>query len=212
MTSFDIQRARMVREHLVTRGVRDPRVLAAMGEVRRELFVPASAQAHAYDDGPLEIAAGQTISQPYIVAHMAEMAGIGPHDRVLEVGTGSGYAAAIFARLGRIVFTIERHAELHDGAVKALAAAGVENVRCRVGDGSLGWPEEAPFDAILVAAAGPRIPPSLLEQLAIGGRLVAPIGGPGAQRLERVVRLDATRYASEALTDVRFVPLVEAPG
>jgi len=194
----------MVRRQLEARGIRDPRVLAAMRRVPREMFVPADLAREAYIDAPLPIGHGQTISQPYIVALMAEAAGLAPGDRVLDVGTGSGYAAAVYAAVGAEVWSIERVSTLAERAREALAAAGAERVRVVIGDGALGLPEHAPFDAILAAAAGRRIPAPWPEQLTDAGRIVMPIEDRwGAQRLVRVTR----RGDLEDLGEVRFVPL-----
>ncbi|MBM4336653.1 MAG: protein-L-isoaspartate(D-aspartate) O-methyltransferase [Deltaproteobacteria bacterium] len=207
------KRARMVARQIEARGVRDARVLQAMREVPRHVFVPAALAESACDDRALPIAAGQTISQPYVVALMLEALALRPADRVLEVGTGSGYAAALLSRLAAEVYTIERHAELGELARERLAELGCANVRVRIADGTLGWPEAAPFDAILVSAGGPRVPASLEAQLAVGGRLVIPVGaGRGSQQLLRVVRTAGDRLEREDLGDVQFVPLVGAEG
>ena len=201
-------RMAMVEHQIAGRGITDRRVLDAMGKVPREKFVAPGYEAFAYEDRPLPIAGGQTVSQPYVVALMAQAAHIGPEDRLLEVGAGSGYAAAVLARLGRSVHGIERIPELADAARSNLAAAGVHGVDIRQGDGSLGLPEFAPYDAILVAAFGPRIPPALKEQLAPGGRLVMPVGsGFGGQSLIRLHRTE-TGFEKEDLGPVTFVPLV----
>lgn len=193
---------------LAERGVADPRVLAAMAAVRREHFVDPSLAAAAYDDRPLGIGRGQTISQPYMVAVMAEQARIGPGDRVLEVGTGSGYGAAVLASLGAEVWTIERHPDLAERAARNLAADGFGTVRVVVGDGTRGLADQAPFDAIVVTACPPAVPPALTDQLADGGRLVIPVGPEqGVQTLVRVTRR-GDRLDTEDLGPVRFVPLV----
>lgn len=203
----------MVERHLVTRGIRDPRVLAAMREVPREAFVPGELAEFAYEDAPLPIEEAQTISQPYIVALMAAALELEPRHRVLEVGTGSGYAAAVLSRIAAEVYTIERHGELAETARTRLEALGYANVHVRHGDGTLGWAEHGPYDAIVVAAGGPQVPDPLLAQLAVGGRLVIPVGDtPREQRLVRVRRVDAGTYAREDLGGVRFVPLVGEAG
>ncbi len=200
----------MVKMQIEARGVRDPRVLAAMAEVPREQFLPPGLAEFAYDDRPLPIEAGQTISQPYIVALMTEALALQPGDDVLEIGTGSGYAAAVLSRVARNVFTIERHAELADVAHERLARLGYRNVHVRCGDGTLGWPEHAPYPAIIVAAGGPEPPRALLEQLEIGGRLVIPVGESRAQELVRITRVGEAEYQREDLGSVRFVPLIGA--
>jgi len=202
----------MVDRHLRARGIRDPRVLDALGAVPREAFLPPELAAHAYEDSPLPIEAGQTISQPYIVAVMTEALALQPGDRVLEIGTGSGYAAAVLATIAQQVYTIERHAELAELARERLARMGHANAEVRCGDGTLGWSEHAPFDAIIVAAGGPDLPRALLDQLAIGGRLVMPVGSGRAQELVRVVRVGETEYRREELGAVQFVPLIGAQG
>jgi protein-L-isoaspartate(D-aspartate) O-methyltransferase len=205
-------RAQMVERQLVRRGLDDKRVLQAMRDVPRETFVEAGMEEFAFDDSPLPIGEGQTISQPYIVAFMAEAAELSPNDRVLEVGTGSGYAAAVFSRIGKAVYTIERHPSLAEAAKQRLARAGIKNVFVKVGDGTLGWSDAAPFDAIIVAAGGPDVPAALKQQLAIGGRLIIPVGEAEQQSLVRVRRVSEALYETEELAPVRFVPLVGAQG
>ena len=206
-------RRRLVEGQIKGRGIADPAVLAAFEAVPREAFLPSELAEFAYLDRALPIEKGQTISQPYIVALMAEALELKPQDRVLEVGTGSGYAAAILARIAREVYTIERHAELAEAASARLQKLGFDNVHVQHGDGTLGWSEHAPYDAIVVAAGGPDIPRPLLEQLAIGGRLVIPVGEEKTlQSLIRVRRVGPDDYQREDLGDVRFVPLVGAAG
>ncbi|HUK98376.1 MAG TPA: protein-L-isoaspartate(D-aspartate) O-methyltransferase [Gaiellaceae bacterium] len=197
-----------VDRQLRRRGIDDERVLAAMARVPRELFVPEHARAHAYDDAALSIGHRQTISQPYVVACTCQALGLTGDERVLDVGTGSGYQAAVLSELAAEVVSIERVPELAARARESLAAAGYLDVDLRVGDGSAGVPDRAPFAAIAVGAAARRPPPSLLEQLEPGGRLVAPVGGPGMQRLVLIERT-AEGFATRRLADVRFVPLVE---
>jgi protein-L-isoaspartate(D-aspartate) O-methyltransferase len=201
----------MVDEQLRARGIRDERVLAAMSRVPREEFVEADDRRRAYLDMPLAIGFGQTISQPYMVGLIAEAAEVREGDEVLDVGTGSGYAAAVLAELGATVHTIERIPELTAKARERLAATGYDAVEVHVGDGSLGMPEEAPFDAITVAAAAPELPRTLYEQLVIGGRLVVPIGGPDGQRLEVAIRSPEGPAVIRSVP-CRFVPLVGAQG
>lgn len=209
----DAAAARMVETQIAARGVTDPRVLAAMREVPRDAFVPEGERAAAFDDGPLPIGEGQTISQPYIVALMCEAAEIGPDDRVLDVGTGSGYGSAVASRLAATVCSIERHARLAEAARERLGGLGYGNVEVRVGDGTLGWPEgDAAFDAIIVAAAAPAVPEALKAQLAVGGRLVIPVGARHGQSLVRVRRTEAGDFAEEHLGEVAFVPLVGDQG
>ncbi|MCA8963987.1 MAG: protein-L-isoaspartate(D-aspartate) O-methyltransferase [Planctomycetes bacterium] len=206
------QRQLMVEHQLAGRGIRAPRVLQAMATLRRELFVPAHAAASAYEDRPLPIGAGQTISQPFVVARMLAALELTGTERVLEVGTGSGYVAALLAMLAREVFTIERHAQLARTAAEHLARSGFPQVHVRRGDGTLGWPEHAPFDAILVSAGGPRVPPALRSQLAAPGRLVMPVGeDQGSQTLLCQQRL-MNGWRERALGSVVFVPLVGAQG
>ncbi len=199
-------RARMVREQLAARGIRDARVLEAMGRVPRHELVPDGERADAYDDNPLPIGAGQTISQPYIVAAMSEAAALTGSERVLEVGTGSGYQAAVLSELAREVYTIEIEAALAARAKADLERLGCTNVHTRTGDGYRGWPEVAPFEAILVTAAPDHVPPALLEQLAPGGRLVIPVGPSFDQELWLYTKTDRG-IERKRLMPVRFVPL-----
>lgn len=205
-------RDRMVDEQLVARDIVDPLVLRAMRAVPREAFVPASLASRAFEDGPLAIGMGQTISQPYVVALMAQALSLAPGDHVLEIGTGSGYGAAVLSRLARDVVTIERHDSLAFSARERLRELAYGNVEVVVGDGTLGWIERAPYDAIAVTAAGPSIPPSLLAQLAPGGRLVMPVGTRDGQRLLRIQRDLSGEDTREDLGAVQFVPLVGAEG
>jgi protein-L-isoaspartate(D-aspartate) O-methyltransferase len=206
------ERRAMVERQIRRRGVRDERVLGAMNQVPREMFVSADLAEFAYEDNPLPIEAGQTISQPYIVALMIDALRPAPGDRVLEIGAGSGYAAAVLSRAVAEVYAVERHDELAALAEQRLAQLGYHNVHIRHGDGSLGWPENAPYQGIAVAAGGPQIPRALLDQLAVGGRLVMPVGPARLQQLIRVTRTSETEYVREDLSDVRFVPLIGAQG
>lgn len=203
------EREALVERTIAARGVTDPHVLAAMRTVPRHLFVPEVVRGEAYRDWPVEIGFGQTISQPYVVAWMAELARVGPGARVLDVGTGSGYQAAVLAAAGAVVWSIERIPELSAGAALALAEAGLaERVTLRVGDGRLGWPEAAPFDAVLVGAATAHVPPALLDQLAVGGRLVIPVGLPDQQELVVLEHTDWGGVRRRTHGEVAFVPLV----
>jgi protein-L-isoaspartate(D-aspartate) O-methyltransferase len=213
MPDFQQLRDAMVVEHLVNRGISNPAVLAAMGRVPRELFVPPDARDAAYADSPLRIGAGQTISQPYIVAFMIEALQLRATDKVLEIGAGSGYAAAVLAEIAGSVYAIERIATLVAQARANLAAAGCTDVHLRHGDGTEGWPEAAPFDAILVSAGAPDVPATLEHQLAVGGRMVVPVGAdPTGQVLLRITRQSETEFRREDLSDVRFVPLIGREG
>jgi len=213
MNDFIRLRQRMIDYQLLARGLYDQTVINAVNAVPREEFVPTELVEFAYSDTPLPIAASQTISQPYIVALMTAALELKPFDRVLEVGTGSGYAAAVLAEIAEQVYTIERHKILADTACAKLKELGYDNVRVLYGDGSLGWPEHAPFDAIVVAAGGPEVPDTLKQQLAIGGRLVIPVGTSlRTQKLLRVRRITEHKYEQEDLGDVRFVPLIGAAG
>jgi len=206
------QREWMVDRQLRRRGIDSPNLLNAFAEVPREEFVPENLREFAYEDGPLPIGEGQTISQPYIVAVMIDAADVEPGDRVLEVGAGSGYAAAILSRVAEKVFSIERHALLAQQAQGRLAALGYNNVTIVTGDGSLGLPEEAPFDAILVAAGGLKVPEPLKRQLKIGGRLVVPVGEEDMQSLLCVIRTGEESWIEQDMGGVRFVPLIGAHG
>lgn len=207
MTDYEHKRQRMVERQIRKRGLRSHRVLAAMEKIPRHRFVPENSCDHAYEDSPLSIGRGQTISQPYMVALMTECAALEPEDRVLEVGTGSGYQTAILAELAREVYSIERIPELAEKAEGLLSRLGYENVSIRVGDGSEGWSEKAPFDAIIVAAGAPEIPDPLVEQLGAGGRLVIPIGSAHHQTL-CTVKKERDEIRKEEGTGCVFVPLI----
>lgn len=211
--SFALLRARMVEQHIAARGVQDELVLEAMGKVPRELFLPKNLREFAYEDSPLPIDGEQTISQPYIVAFMAEALMLKGGEKVLEIGAGSGYAAAVLSEIAAEVYTVERLGPLAEKAAATLADLGYDNVHVLHGDGTRGWPQHAPFDGIVVAAGGPQVPESLKEQLKIGGRLVIPVGADQrAQELVRVTRVSADQYRSEDIADVRFVPLIGEEG
>lgn len=213
MSDYSERRDRLVERSIAARGVSSPKVLAAMRSVRREEFVPEHLRALAYDDAPLPIGHGQTISQPYIVAFMTEALGLEGGEKVLEIGTGSGYAAAVLSEIAGEVYSVECIGELADTAASRLRDLGYRNVHVLHGDGTLGWKEHAPFDAIVVTAGGPDIPESLKEQLKIGGRLVMPVGSRRhVQELVRVTRLSEDSFECEEVADVRFVPLVGAEG
>lgn len=204
--NFVTERRLMVERQLRGRGISDRRVLEAFETVPRHLFVPEEYRHLAYEDGPLPIGFGQTISQPFIVAYMTQLLDLTGKERVLEVGTGSGYQAAILSALTAEVHTIELIPALAERARATLAQIGVTNVSIHIGDGSLGWEAAAPYDAILVTAAGPRVPPPLLKQLADGGRMVLPVGERGAQVLE-LWRREGEQFSQETLLPVAFVPL-----
>ncbi|MBI3323092.1 MAG: protein-L-isoaspartate(D-aspartate) O-methyltransferase [Candidatus Omnitrophica bacterium] len=201
----------MVEEQLHARGIRDPRVLDAMAGVPRHLFVPADRRAEAYADSPVPIGAGQTISQPYIVALMLEQLRLRPGLKVLEVGTGSGYQTALLARMGAHVFSVERIPELAEGARKRIEELGVTDARLRVGDGSLGWPEEQPFDRIIVTASAPRLPQALADQLVPGGILVIPVGEGLSQTLVAAAR-EGGQIRTRSVCECVFVPLIGSQG
>ncbi|RPJ76775.1 MAG: protein-L-isoaspartate(D-aspartate) O-methyltransferase [Acidobacteria bacterium] len=205
---FALDRERMVAEQIERRGVRDPGVLGAMREVRRHLFVPPARQSEAYEDSPLAIGHGQTISQPYIVALMTELARPRPGETALEIGTGCGYQTAVLARLVRHVYSIELVEELARQAADRLAALGYANVTVRAGDGRHGWPQHAPFDIVLAAAAPETVPPALIEQLRPGGRLIIPSGPAHAQELLRIVKDEEGGTRTEVAAAVRFVPML----
>jgi protein-L-isoaspartate(D-aspartate) O-methyltransferase len=210
-TDLEQARERMVAEQLAARGINDQRVLAAMRAVERHRFIPAELQDHAYDDGPLPIGGAQTISQPYMVAITCEAAALSGGERVLEVGTGSGYQAAVLARLCRELFSIEAIEHLYQRASVILGALGLTGAHLACGDGSEGWPEHAPYDAIIVSAAMPGIPMPLLHQLAPGGRLVAPIGEDELQSLVRISRQDG-HWREEYFGECRYVPMTGKHG
>jgi len=213
VTAFVTRRERMVENQIAARGVTSEKVLEAMRKVPREKFIPECLAELAYGDSPLPIGADQTISQPYIVALMTEQLTLQGGEHVLEIGTGSGYAAAVLAEIAGQVYTIERVAELAKSAASILAELGYENVHVVHGDGTLGCPEHAPYDGIVVTAGGPEVPESLRQQLKLGGRMVIPIGShPYFQSLVRITRFGETEFETEHLASVRFVPLVGAEG
>ncbi len=211
-SAFARDRAHMVARHLEARGISDPLLLAAMGQVPREAFVPEHLQEFTYEDSALPIEAGQTISQPYIVARMLELAEIKPGDTILEVGAGSGYAAGVMSRMANRVFAIERHEELAKLAQERLKRLGYGNVEIICADGTKGWVDEAPYQAIIVSAGGPRVPEALKQQLALGGRLVIPVGEHGYQTLLRVTRTGEDSFEEEDFGAVAFVPLIGEQG
>lgn len=203
----------MIQEHLLRRGIQNSEVLKAMREIPREEFISKYLRERAYGDHPLPISERQTISQPYIVAYMAEVLRLRARDQVLEIGTGSGYAAAVLSRIVANVYTVERLEKLAQEACQRLKKLGYSNIVILTGDGTLGWPEHAPYDAISVTAAAPEIPQPLLAQLAVGGRLVIPIGSSNnGQVLVLVKRLSENKYHHEHLCEVRFVPLIGTAG
>jgi len=199
-------RANMIANQLVARGIRDRKVLAAMGKVPRHLFVEENLQDIAYEDRPLPIACGQTISQPYMVAYMTEAIQLQGDENVLEIGTGSGYQTAILAEICRQVFTVEKYPELLAGAEAVLRKLGYRNIEAKTDDGTLGWPEHKPYDAVLVTAGAPHVPKPLLDQLADGGRLLIPVGGGMVQELKKLT-FTSGKIIEENLIGCRFVPL-----
>jgi protein-L-isoaspartate(D-aspartate) O-methyltransferase len=208
-----VRKERMVSQHLQARGIRDQAVIRAMREVPREAFLPPAMEPFAYDDGPLPIEEGQTISQPYIVAYMVEALELEGSERVLEIGTGSGYAAAVLSRCAAEVFTVERLERLAGSARSRLLELGYRNVTVLQGDGTLGWQEHAPYQGIVVTAGAPELPAALLNQLAPGGRLVIPVGPTQhLQTLVRVRREAEQEFRREELCPVRFVPLIGEQG
>ena len=206
------EREWMVRSQLMSRDITDELVLNSMARVPRHKFVTNAKQEQAYYDTALEIEAGQTISQPYMVALMAQALKLKASDRVLEIGTGSGYSAAILSRIALKIYTVERHRKLAELAEDRFKSQGYKNIEVHVGDGTLGWAEKGPFDAVLVTAGGPVIPEPLLEQLAVGGRLVVPVGDQGEQHLLRVKKTVSGKLCQENLGAVRFVPLIGTEG
>lgn len=209
--AFEAKRFAMVAAQLRRRGIRDERVLRAMEKVPRHLFVSYQQQASAYDDNPLPIGEGQTVSQPFIVAYMLEALQIAPENRVLEIGSGTGYQAALLAELAREVFTIERVPTLYESARENLQRLGYSNVEVMLGDGTRGLPEKSPFDRIIVPAAAPDVPSSLFEQLVEGGRMILPVGTPEMQELLLVGKLNGLP-TTQQLEGCRFVPLVGEQG
>lgn len=213
MATLEEKRQRMVKDQLRSRGVRDAKVLAAMANVHREAFVPLDMREFAYEDRPLPIAAGQTISQPYIVAFMIEALNLKAGDKVLEIGAGSGYAAAVLAEIAGTVYSIERIGELARNAAESLKNQGYDNVHVLHADGTRGWAEHAPYDAILVSAGAPVVPEDLKRQLAVGGRMVVPVGDTQyMQELLRISHRGNGVFDRENLADVRFVPLIGEHG
>ncbi len=211
LSAFDINRERMVEEQLIPRGISDPATLAAMRTVPRHLFVEDAMQVRAYGDHPLPIGSGQTISQPYIVALMTQALHLEGHERVLEIGTGSGYQAAVLSRLCERVYTIERIDALLRQARKVFDRLRYYNIVSRIDDGTIGWPDQAPFDGIVVTAAGPKIPEPLLDQLADGGRMVIPVGGQDGQNLQ-LVEKQGDGITVRTIELVRFVNLIGIHG
>jgi protein-L-isoaspartate(D-aspartate) O-methyltransferase len=207
--NYEALREQMVQRQIIARGVQDPRVLEAMRSVPRHLFVPKRYRASSYEDHPLPIGKGQTISQPYIVAYMTEALELTPDDRVLEIGTGSGYQAAVLAELVREVYSVEIIESLGNQAEKQLKERGYDNIWVKIGDGYKGWPEKAPFDAVIVTCAPEHVPQALVDQLREGGRLIIPVGGArGVQKLVRAVKYKGALKTDELLP-VRFVPMVK---
>lgn len=209
---YSIARRRMISQHVVARGVTDPNVIRVMSEVPRHLFVEEALQSQAYTDYALPIGEKQTISQPYMVAVMTEALQLKGGERVLEVGTGSGYQAAVLSRLVAHVYSVERIANLARRARRILDQIGSSNVHIQVGDGTSGWSDQAPFDAIIVTAGAPGVPEDYRTQLAIGGRLVIPVGDSEVQVLKRITRIDENRFEEEDLLGCRFVPLIGQHG
>jgi protein-L-isoaspartate(D-aspartate) O-methyltransferase len=207
--NFDILCDKMVEEQLKTRNIKSEAVLDAMHAVPRHLYVSRDLQSHAYNDSPLPIGLGQTISQPYIVAFMTEQLGVSPGMKILEIGTGSGYQAAILAYLGCEVYTVELLEELAAEAKRSFAKSNFNNVRVKYGNGYLGWPEEAPFDAIIVTAAPDKIPEKLIEQLKDGGKMILPVGKVNSVQLLKLIVKIGKRIIERDLLPVRFVPMVE---
>lgn len=208
---FEAERNAMVEQQIRRRGVKDPATLQAMREVPRHLFVPPEMQKYAYTDGPLPIGDGQTISQPYIVALMTEAAELTLDATVLDIGTGSGYAAAVLSRIVNLVYSMERLPDLAQKADQLLKLLGYTNISVKTGDGTLGWPEVAPFDAVIVTAGAPVIPESFHDQLKEGGRLIIPVGDSMSQELLRL-RKTPKGYSREMIEHVRFVPLIGKQG
>ena len=208
MLDFSIARRRMVEQQITSRGITDLKVINAMLTVPRHLFVETGLMDQAYSDFPLPIGHKQTISQPFIVAYMTEALRLTGGERVLEIGTGSGYQAAVLSKISRQVYSVERVADLARAARKALDLCGAYNVHIRVNDGTSGWEDQAPFDAIITTAGAPLVPEKLKQQLEVGGRMIIPVGTLGEQILYRITRLGAETYNEEQLIGCRFVPLI----
>ncbi|MFC1552368.1 protein-L-isoaspartate(D-aspartate) O-methyltransferase [Candidatus Latescibacterota bacterium] len=208
---YEVSRTRMLKEQIIKRGIKDERVLTAMGSVPRHLFVDQAFWPRAYGDYPLPIGNDQTISQPYIVALMSQELGLVEGSRVLEIGTGSGYQAAVLAVMGCTVFTIERHAELSLNAESIVKSLGISSVKFKVGDGTTGWPEESPYDGIIVTAGAPSVPEELIAQLNTGGRLVIPVGDRSSQRMQ-IIEKGENIIEKREITGCTFVPLIGKQG
>jgi len=213
LSDYSFQRARMVREQIEARGIDNPQVLEAMRNTPRHLFVPENTASMAYADRPLPIGKEQTISQPYIVAYMTQCLRLRGGERVLEIGTGLGYQAAVLSRIASEVYSMERFPDLADKARELLAELGYDNVYISCGDGTLGWPEQAPFEGIIATASGPRVPDPLKEQLSYGGRIVMPVGSYRlGQNIVRLTKGREGRFQEENLLGVAFVPMVGEEG
>lgn len=209
---FAALRNQMVEKHIIARGIKDPATLKGLLAVPRELFVPDGLRRHAYDDTPLPIGEGQTISQPYIVALMTSSIHLNPYDTVLEIGTGSGYQAAILSKIVKQVYTIERIPELGEHARALFGELGYSNIDVKVGDGTLGWKEKGPFDSIIVTAGSPQVPQALKDQVKVGGRIVIPVGDTVSQQLILLQKVSAEQWSEQVLEFVRFVPLIGDQG
>ena len=212
MVDYTVARRRMVEQQIVARGINDPRLIDVMNKVPRHCFVDEGLRGHAYADGSLPIGHKQTISQPYMVAAMSAALELQGHERVLEIGAGSGYQTAVLAMLAKRIYSVERIAALAARARKVLDQLHISNVNIKTADGTLGWKDQAPFDGILVAAGAPDVPQEYLDQLAVGGKLVMPVGGYHQQSLIRITRLDKDQFKREELMGCRFVPLIGAAG
>ncbi|MFC1489648.1 protein-L-isoaspartate(D-aspartate) O-methyltransferase [Candidatus Latescibacterota bacterium] len=208
---YEVARARMLKEQLIKRGIVDQRVITAMGSVPRHLFVDQAFWPRAYGDYPLPIGNDQTISQPYIVALMSQELGVSKGSRILEIGTGSGYQGAVLAMMGCSVFTIERHAELSQKAEALIKNLGISGVKFKVGDGTLGWAEESPYDGIIVTAGAPAVPQDLIAQLNVGGKLIIPVGDRDSQRMQ-IIEKGENIIEKREITGCTFVPLVGKKG
>jgi protein-L-isoaspartate(D-aspartate) O-methyltransferase len=209
---FAALRNQMVEKHILSRGIKDSATIKSLLAVPREEFVPLALRRHAYDDSPLPIGEGQTISQPYIVALMTSSIQLSPYDTILEIGTGSGYQAAILSRIVKKVYTIERIPELGEHASNLFKELGFSNIEVKIGDGTLGWKEKGPFDAIIVTAGAPQVPQYLKDQVKVGGRIVIPVGDTLSQRLLLLHKVSEQEWREQVLESVRFVPLIGDQG